>query len=999
MKTITGVGRQIGSGEGSLLSAVVSVRCPQEIDDGETIPTQQARGNGFQSPLADSVNRTRLASGGNAEGPDGKRKPSVSKINKNLSPGEAREGIGLFFNRAEERKWQEKLVQAGEIRDAIKAEWDEVNRLDAKYKGETYTSLCNKMSELLQIEVIEGKLTEEQQARLEEMGKVVLSKSGGNSAYRKFHFQAGISGTTYEKFCRVAERINPEASGDKEVLALAACLCVKPPKFPHINPDGIFESLPSAMVRSKDDPNYRIAIKFLFTQLEGFTNVRQIEDYSGWHNRVRGFGFRQLHCTNMHEGVEAGWPGWQEGIYPVFRGWTFHVPKWHLGDFSKELAENACAHFLLEHAEVVQGKKFDLVKFRSVNSWQKKFDEAEIGMKSIPISCPYTPNLLSTFVLSGEKLKKAGLVDKELIGIEDDQIPWWEVTHEGMWTGKYGKNLFKLAFAKELAKARLGKFDTSSGQPVFTLTKAEFIEWYETHLEEQGKTLVSFLNEKLSGGNKDVAKGNVTKALEILLGEEFKFSYWSKNLLLSLKKEEYTITFDPVNIFDNEVVKAKVKALQKKIDDKATKIRGVHEPDNGKEPKKKPGKSGVENLDIVSNLRKRVLAGIATPESLSAGLIAVKRSPFMNNGVAFVRKEKPGDSSQPVLVNTFDRSDHFSLGSTRLGRFVDRPEALPLYKMIDAVIAGENPDSSSRKSLLLECMLQAKHSSLATDGGYVLSDENLKGLLAIVRDSLNEINVNRDSRFMEDFKSLLNTLIAHNGDLRDVLLKAVSSLHKEDSDDAQNLKARVTSIEALEEILRYFTAVLVQQKLEDKMTGRKISPQSPFITRLKLVISDPSLDKTAKLIADRIIKRWQCDTVLIQKYGNKTPEQLEAIAQKRQMFSTQIQGALELAQALRRIAGQIRGEEEGVLAGEANTTFARLKNSVYDWAVALNTDEAKNNPALNMLVAYYCTNRKIPKDAKEPKGFLTALPKDLFDQGSEDFVNQLGIAWKFLAVN
>ena len=73
--------------------------------------------------------------------------------------------------------------------------------------------------------------------------------------------------------------------------------------------------------------------------------------------------------------------------------------------------------------------------------------------------------------------------------------------------GKYGKNLFKLAFAKELAKARLGKFDTSSGQPVFTLTKAEFIEWYETHLEEQGKTLVSFLNEKLSGGNKDVAKG------------------------------------------------------------------------------------------------------------------------------------------------------------------------------------------------------------------------------------------------------------------------------------------------------------------------------------------------------------------------------------------------------------------------------------------------------------------------------------------------------------
>ena len=350
----------------------------------------------------------------------------------------------------------------------------------------------------------------------------------------------------------------------------------------------------------------------------------------------------------------------------------------------------------------------------------------------------------------------------ELFGYKTEQIKPWEIKYTDMWSGEFGKILFRQALAynicQSMHKAGIAEFVENEQPPRFTFSSEQFNLWYRKELVERGRDFRSFINDSgLSGGLSAVTGNNIARVVEIFfdmdsassiidvmsIKDQFQF-------VLASKGNSYTFKFNPYEFVLN------------------------------------PSERKQKINEVIPML------------------LSEFNMPFTGRYIAFI-KEQGIIGGKCTDITTASRESPWNAEETRFGKILknDQCDEHLLLVLFKELLFSN--DSNQSRYHILEKILNAK----MTSEEYFFDENRLRGLIKIIKDAL--INdINSTPAFKKEFTEVLDKILSLPMDPRQIFLPAVkfAKLHS----GLTKFPVSTNILESLEEILDFALNVIIRNQ-------------------------------------------------------------------------------------------------------------------------------------------------------------------------------------------
>ena len=740
------------------------------------------------------------------------------------------------------------------------------------------------------------------------------------------------------KFIPVVEKcIQRNQQVTKRQIALVACLLAT-------DSESNYSSLPDGFTNNDnqyfDEENIKVATLYALTEVLKAQTVQDIENLRSW-KKLKSQGFQQIVRIGFGEVLNITFADRMTGLDPDIRPWiAIKEQKWTGKVFnSEDLMATAMAAYLYHQIKVVNANgTFDVKGFRERHSPSNLLSEDGLILSRFIDSYPNARNMLEALRLGNKRLKELGYVNEDLIGIKDNQIPPWEIQHNGMRDGEYGLKLGRLELAVTLHRKGLGTLQVDSDKAIFTFTKQEFLDFYDSPQGCNGTSLSAFFRSNCSGVFSALNHKSPDHALEVLLGEKPLIKGGNKDSISSLSSANFNLELELVNAGEITVNRNEIVAYKSIYTGKRA---------------------------IPKSLR---ISGPITIEKLHGVLHGSMYNPFQN-GVSFT----PANDKNGILFP----AQQFSLVGRKFGGILQRPEtAEAFYRVIDSVIVSNHPS-------ILEGMLKARKVRCARES--IMRADDYRLVFSAMPEALSDIDF---SEFNPGYKEMLFICrqivkLKTAGRVKDKITTLCEITNERKKTFERDHASRIN---VLEKILRHLCLAAILNASYNSANGIML-PNNTTRER-NIGVIDAERAKQSLRIANFLRGKFVEQTEMRETYRHQSLSTLKTLLKSdRPKFTSQIND-------LRRVIQEMEMKDKCNL-GEDVITRDTFYNE-YDFAcTSLGLQGLVSEPEMQNLVAWHCL-KKTTSASDQTSGFLSDLPLDLINPNNEDCIKDLKLLWSYV---
>ena len=125
--------------------------------------------------------------------------------------------------------------------------------------------------------------------------------------------------------------------------------------------------------------------------------------------------------------------------------------------------------------------------------------------------------------------------------------------------------------------------------------------------------------------------------------------------------------------------------------------------------------------------------------------------------------------------------------------------------------------------------------------------------------------------------------------------------------------------------------------------------------------------------------------------GDPTRLQERAEAKLKTAIAAKIDRDIESAEAILRALAARKGTEKLIEVNAEDTTYERFHETFNYTAEKLGFNDLVNDIEAEVVTAAFCLKKR-----NGPDGFLSALPKDMFNHEDDNFLKRVNAAWRLL---
>lgn len=990
------------------------------------------------------------------------RQSQLANIDEKSDPNEARKHIRL--EGINERKNRElKISLAKILAGEIKKETKRLQELDLKHLCVKYKTLQRDAAQLR----IQARKTQSEKKKEGFLLEAVNLEATAMIKRKQAPLLAMENAKTSDKeFCQlvryVAAKRNLGKYIDEEVIALTAYYATQRlngEPFLCSMPSGFFDrDLPADKNQNPQNEKFqrRVAIlgRHYFVDISEIKSARAVEDNENWETGLddglnsAGLGILGRVCTPK-ELITLSFPKMVTGENPPIRDWHLYSLGKYQGEAGKELAGKA-SEWLLRYGEglVNEDKKsFNMEKVRKIKHWGKIFEKHKMR-KMLELSKDHTPNMVEALKHGSGRLKAKGIVKKDLIGFDKDQIEPWEITRNGMWREKDQNGRMLIDDINDYLDEKVLRTkypqmfeDDGKGKPIAKMVKT-FSKWSGTNwscvysdvatdclrnsymrpheaLERRYPELFGVGENQIKPGEMRYVNMREGISRNQLLREQLLLSFCSEGLpglvayaspptirfTRSEFRDWYTRTFANGDYtWTDHLRKYNLFGAIKYSDAKgnignALKIvfeRRLSGPPSVKRLTFENAPSFMKGRSFSMTFtasRERLIE--REGERLVWRWLDLERSEFQNQAIEFVNENKSPCKLEDVKSNKL---------------FIDHPVVSVFQSMNEAFFANTQ-SKNEQEQYFLEKILSAKKTVKPGKTEFVVNEGEIRELLGVIKDIvMDEIKIPAKTRNL--VKQYIEALLVQNSDPRNVLLQAanISKRHKgANYFGALNYIGNfLFSVYVKREIEKGVTcsgeSFLLQGLLKHSVARATVLNPDPRFTipvsnglRAEVVIPDIDQEKVKKgmLLARRI----KSEAEYFKKYESATEEELRKMVTRIEDVVLLLESgdrndansdSLRLsADIIRKLISIKQGKRNIIRLNEEEITYEKFHEILKQI-----DGEYADDVEIETVALLYCL-----KSQANPNGFMPEVPDGMFNTDDDNFLKRVQALVRFSLVN